>query len=61
MAARPGPILPPSVPSRIGLGRAETDFSATSDLWVVLSRDFTAKVGLPLAKSLETILASRWE
>ena len=29
--ARPGPILLPSVPSTIGPGRAETDFSATSD------------------------------
>ena len=29
--ARPGPILVPTVPSRIGPGRAETDFSATSD------------------------------
>ena len=29
--ARPGPILLPSVPSRIGPGRAETDFLATSD------------------------------
>ena len=30
--ARPGPILLPSVPYRIGPGRAETDFLATSDL-----------------------------
>ena len=29
--ARPGPILLPSVPYRIGPGRAETDFLATSD------------------------------
>ena len=29
--ARPGPILLPSVPSRVGPGRAETDFLATSD------------------------------
>ena len=29
--ARPGPILLPSVPSRIGPGRAETDFLATSE------------------------------
>ena len=29
--ARPGPILVPSVPSRIGPGRAETDFLATSE------------------------------
>ena len=29
--ARPGPILLASVPSRIGPGRAETDFLATSD------------------------------
>ena len=28
---RPGPILVPSVPCRIGPGRAETDFLATSD------------------------------
>ena len=30
--ARPGPILLPSVPYRIGPGRAETDFLATSEL-----------------------------
>ena len=30
--ARPGPILVPSVPSRIGSGRAEKDFLATSEL-----------------------------
>ena len=29
--ARPGPILLPSVPSRVGPGRAETDLLATSD------------------------------
>ena len=29
--ARPGPILLPSVPYRIGPGRAETDFLATSE------------------------------
>ena len=29
--ARPGPILVPSVPSKIGPGQAETDFMATSD------------------------------
>ena len=29
--ARPGPILLPSFPSRIGPGRAETDFLATSE------------------------------
>ena len=29
--ARPGPIPVPSVPSRIGPGRAETDLLATSD------------------------------
>ena len=29
--ARPGPILVLGVPSRIGPGRAETDFLATSD------------------------------
>ena len=29
--ARPGPILLPGVPYRIGPGRAETDFLATSD------------------------------
>ena len=29
--ARPGPILVPGIPSRIGPGRAETDFLATSD------------------------------
>ena len=30
--ARPGPILLPSVPYRIGPGRAETDFLATSEI-----------------------------
>ena len=30
--ARPGPILLPSVPHRIGPGRAETDFLATSEV-----------------------------
>ena len=30
---RPGPILLPSVPYRIGPGRAETDFLATSEKW----------------------------
>ena len=29
--ARPGPILLPSVPYRIGPGRAEADFLATSE------------------------------
>ena len=31
--ARPGPILLPSVPYRIGPGRAETDFLATSETY----------------------------
>ena len=31
--ARPGPILLPSVPYRVGPGRAETDFLATSDFF----------------------------
>ena len=31
--ARPGPILVPSVSPRIGPGRAETDFLATSEIW----------------------------
>ena len=33
--ARPGPILVPSVPFRIGPGRAETDFLATADKYLV--------------------------
>ena len=39
--ARPGPILLPSVPYRIGPGRAETDFLATSE---------TAEVALQLSQ-----------
>ena len=38
--ARPGPILLPSVPYRIGPGRAETDFLATSDLGDFWGTDF---------------------
>ena len=41
--ARPGPILVPSVSPRIGPGRAETDFLATSDS---KTKGFIAKGGL---------------
>ena len=40
--ASPGPILLPSVPYRIGPGRAETDFLATSDFLCISSRFFNA-------------------
>ena len=41
--ARPGPILLPSVPYRIGPGRAETDFLATSEFNFQTFKEFRVK------------------
>ena len=41
--ARPGPILLPSIPHRIGPGQAETDFLATSEQLLVIFESQTCE------------------
>ena len=58
--AHPGPILLPSVPSRIGPGRPETDFLATSDLsgtekGVITKGVFSLEESLESLKSLNSL------